>query len=55
MALTAGQSYTFTLSAKAWAGTTRFNTNPVTNGYVGALASDADAMKTLMTIVTFSR
>ncbi len=55
VALTAGQSYTFTLAAKSWSGTTLFNVDPVTGGYAGALATDADALKTLMTIITFSK
>lgn len=55
VSLNAGTPYTFSVQAKCWAGTTVFNTDPVASGYVGAIASDADAMATLMTIVLFSR
>lgn len=55
VSLNAGTAYTFTLQAKSWAGTTTFNKDPFAAAYVGALSTDANSMKVLMSIVLFTR
>lgn len=54
--LNAGTAYTFSVEAKSWSGTTQFNRDPTAAPvYAGALANDANSMKTTMTIVLFTR
>lgn len=47
----AAGSHTVKLQAKSWANTTVFNTDPVTVPYVGAISSDANAMKARISVL----
>jgi hypothetical protein len=52
--VTAG-SHTIKLQAKSWANNTIFNVDPVSAGYVGAAATDGNAMKCKVSVQSYTR
>ncbi len=48
-------THDITLEAKCWVGKVRFNTNPVTFGYAGALSTDVNSMVSRVSVIAFNR
>lgn len=53
--LNANTTYTFSVQAKSWFNASVFNIDPFASSFGGAIASDANAMKTIMNISLFTR